>query len=109
MKRKILLTAILSSLVGCATYVPEPHSTTELILPSDEKGKVCVNECKKILLMEKQLANDEFVSSRISQGEYGRQSDIGMQNINIMMAEHRYLECVVNNCGGRTEIKTVVY
>lgn len=109
MKNKILLTAILLLLSSCAAYVPQPHNVTELVPPDTEEGRDCANECKKLLIMQKQLINAEFVSNRLGQGEIGRRTDEVMRDIDIMTAEGNYQECVIDLCGGKRETKVVVY
>lgn len=109
MKKKILLTVILLSLVGCGTYVPQEHTVTELVPPDTKEGRDCANECKKLFIMQKQLINAEFVSNRLGQGGIGRRTDEVGRDLDIMIAEGNYRECVIDLCGGKVETKAVVY
>lgn len=109
MKYKTLLACLsLALLVGCAR-VPQPHNVTELVPPDNEKGKACAQECKKMLIMEKQLINSEYMASSMGQGRIGQRTRQVGRDLDIMSAEGNYRECIIDSCGGRVETKVVVY
>ena len=108
-KKSVLFTACFMLLLSGCARTPQPHSVTELVAPEDEKGKACAVECKKMLIMEKQLINSEFVASSIGRGRIGQQTREVGRDLDTMTAESNYRKCIIDYCGGRAETKIVVY
>jgi hypothetical protein len=105
MKKRIIFTLIsVIFLSGCfAPRVLQPYTYTIINPPTTAEGKKCVVECKKIVLLEKQLLNEQYAADSARSPSL-RELFNDLRKIDFSSIDSRYDQCVLE-CGGTEETK----
>ena len=65
MKNLLIALAIFLLLPACLHRAPKPPEPRRIeVIPNTKEAKECVRECKKMKIMEKQLANQEYLAKK---------------------------------------------